>query len=471
MKFQRMLMRFLNWKLAALLIVAFVISTSSCRREKVLTDSSAKLEFSTDTVIFDTVFTTVGSTTSWFTVHNKNSQKINISKIWLQSGTQSNFRINADGVSGTEIKDVEILANDSIFVFAEVTLDPNSGTTPLIVEDSIMFSTNGNTQKVVMTAWGQDAYFHHNVHVNGTWATDKPHVIYGVARVDSGNTLNIQAGTRVHVHGKSRLQVYNNSKLNVKGTFENPVKFCGDRLEEDYQDKPGQWVGIEFYIPGESKIEFADIQNAEFGITVDSAGTDTVFINNTVINNSLSSGMRVRGGNVTAVNCLVSNAGLNLGVFWYGGNLRFNHCTFANYWAGSRSAATFSMKNYRIIGNSIDYRPFNKADFVNCVFYGNNDEEFEMDTVGVEQGASSPIYKFENCLLKTDEDEGADFESTKYYINVVENKDPKFVDPQNNDFHLSAGSVCVERGKATSVSQDIEQKNRTGVPDIGCYEL
>jgi len=155
----------------------------SCKKNNLLTSSNFNIETSSDTILFDTLFTTIGSTTKRFKCYNHNSGTINISNISLQNGTNSPFRINIDGESGVDFKDISILEGDSIFIFVEVTIDPNGTSLPLVVEDQIIFETNGNFNKVVLNAWGQDAYFHVNEIVQGTWTNDKPHVIYGVAAV------------------------------------------------------------------------------------------------------------------------------------------------------------------------------------------------------------------------------------------------------------------------------------------------
>ena len=71
------------------------------------TDPSVKLSFSTDTVLFDTVFTTVGSTTKQLRVRNTDKNAIVISSIKLAGGSSSPFRINVDGIPTTEATDVE----------------------------------------------------------------------------------------------------------------------------------------------------------------------------------------------------------------------------------------------------------------------------------------------------------------------------------------------------------------------------
>ena len=136
--------------LSAFLSVLCFISFTACKKEKLLTDSNATLEFSDDTIAFDTVFTSIGSATEVFVVRNTYDQPVKIGSVYIASGSGSNYGLNVNGVPGKSFIDVEIGANDSIWIFVEVTVDPNSGTTPLIVEDAIMFNTNGHQQHVVL---------------------------------------------------------------------------------------------------------------------------------------------------------------------------------------------------------------------------------------------------------------------------------------------------------------------------------
>ena len=70
------------------------------QKDVLITDSSAQLTFSNDTILFDTVFTTVGTVTKNFKIINPHNQPINISSIDLASGTSSDYRINVDGIPG-----------------------------------------------------------------------------------------------------------------------------------------------------------------------------------------------------------------------------------------------------------------------------------------------------------------------------------------------------------------------------------
>ena len=164
---------------------------SSCKKD--LLFSNENLSFSEDTVLFDTIFTTVGSTTKRLKIYNTSGQPVKVQRVVLLGGESSPFRVNLDGISGTEFTDFVIPANDSLFMFVEVTLGNNNVNDPLIIEDIVEFETNGKTQSVQLAAWGQDAYFHYQDSVEGVWPSDKPHVVYDYTLVGEGKELTIQA--------------------------------------------------------------------------------------------------------------------------------------------------------------------------------------------------------------------------------------------------------------------------------------
>ena len=182
-----------------LLIIATMVLFSSCRKENSLsTNPNHKLSFSTETVMFDTVFTSIGSATHQLKIYNSQQEDLNISEIRLMGGESSRFRFNIDGEYGTEFRDKRIPAHDSLFSFLNVTIDPNDLRTPFVVEDSVMFVTNGNTQFVKLVAWGQNArYIVADTKINGYpkfkivadsleithWTNELPYVIYGYALI------------------------------------------------------------------------------------------------------------------------------------------------------------------------------------------------------------------------------------------------------------------------------------------------
>ena len=71
------------------LLTVFVLLTvlaglSSCYKEKLTTNPEDKLTFSTDTLSFDTVLTSISTVTRYFKVYNPHDLSIEISEIRLE---------------------------------------------------------------------------------------------------------------------------------------------------------------------------------------------------------------------------------------------------------------------------------------------------------------------------------------------------------------------------------------------------
>ena len=110
-----------------IIVLGFVLAFASCKKEVDFSDNnSLKLAFSTDTITFDTVFTSIGSSTRQLMIYNDNNENLKISSIRLESGNMSQFAVNIDGESGYDFSDIEIYSKDSIFVFVRYgrLLDP-----------------------------------------------------------------------------------------------------------------------------------------------------------------------------------------------------------------------------------------------------------------------------------------------------------------------------------------------------------
>lgn len=124
-----------------------------------ISDKNTKLNFSEDTVLFDTVFTQVGSATRQLKIYNPYKKKLLVKRIWLAGGANSQFKLNIDGVPGNMATDIELMPNDSLYIFVEVTVNPLNVNSPMIVSDSVFFETNESIQDVDLVAWGQDAHY------------------------------------------------------------------------------------------------------------------------------------------------------------------------------------------------------------------------------------------------------------------------------------------------------------------------
>lgn len=475
-----------------IIIVAIAVSTFfSCRDvEEFTTDPSAMLDFSTDTVQFDTIFTSIGSATQVFKIYNRNNQAIT-SNIELAGNTHSNFHLNIDGQATRKLENYEISAHDSLFVFVEVMVDPQDSNSPMIIKDSIMCYTNGNSQKINLIAYGQDVHLYNkSVLQTQTWIADKPYLIYNSILVDSLETLTIEAGAQIHFHNQSALWVL--GTLHVQGTAEDPVVFQGDRLESYYDDKPGQWWGR--YISGDSidyltgcihfwqgstnnTIDHAIIKNGTKGIQVDVAPDQSpnLILSNSKIHNMSSIGLLAQTAIMAVYNTEISNCGHYAVALSYGGIYEFYHTTIANYYAwDTRNNEALAMNNYYFYDDT--YTAFNfSAYFYNSIIYGNLENELIIDQY-IEDG-NTFTFKFDHCLMKLND--SFDTSDEDVFANLIKNEDPKFMNTGNHsgtlDFRLDTLSVAKDTGSIEFLDLfpiDMLGNDRKldGKPDLGAYE-
>lgn len=466
----------LRFRLIPISILIF-LAAFSCKKETFNTDNEATVRFSTDTVHFDTVFTTIGSTTHNFKVYNPYNKSLKISSISLAAGNNSFFRLNINGISANHMNDVEIGPNDSIYIFAEVKIDPLNQNNPLVIKDSIVFVTNGNIQDVKLVAYGQDVHLINGLVIESSsiWSNDKPYLVYNSMLVDSGVTLTVTAGTVIYFHHQSRMYVL--GTLIANGTKDEPVVFRHDRLEQWYNNIPGQWVGL-YFVPGskDNVLNYCEIKNAIIGIQVDTLANlsqPTLTLSNSKILNMNAAGIYARGSTVLSYNTVIANCGQYAIALTIGGAYRFYHCTVYNAWAYSnRQTPSVILNNYYLDVNGIyQVRPLSEAFFGNCIVYGNKDSEIELDAF---PSAGVFNFKFENTLLKISPD--INTQNPANWLDIFKNNSPGFKNAGNNDFSLDTLAFAKDKGKLSLVFSewvyDINSNNRTadGYPDIGAYE-
>jgi hypothetical protein len=468
------------------------------------TDPGARLEFSLDTLRFDTVFTEVGSATRLFKVYNRNDQPLRISNVRLENSESSFFRMNVDGRPGDEASEVEVWANDSIYVFVEVTIDPDQplSVSPFVIEDRVVFETNGNTQSVNLEAWGQNANYIPSRFSRGTltvlpcpggeltWDDPKPYVLYGILAINDC-LLTIPAGTHVYVHGgvamtdidgqtisfnDGRLGTGPTGSIHILGTKEEPVIIQGDRLEEAFLDEPGQWVGLYFGQGSKNNIiRNATIRNSIFGVYADS--TANVQLDDVAIYNTASSGLIGFRSTINATNCLIYNNGFTSLQLIQGGDYTFNYCTVASYGV---DASALAMTNFFCYDDPLfcnvrrDYRL--NASFENCILFGSRRDELEFADISGGQLGWFNI-SFENCVVRVEElleqQDGLYFNFFNEQCDNCLNGDREtilFVDANGDDYHLDSLSVADGFAKPNAIQFDIEGNERDPVmPDAGLF--
>ncbi|MBQ9253584.1 MAG: hypothetical protein IJ180_02295 [Bacteroidales bacterium] len=487
----------LFWVSVVLMFCLCNIILSSCTNEEdYATGKNVQLKFSSDTISFDTIFTTVGSVTKQVRIFNRENAPVKIDRIFLGGGQSSYYRLNVDGDTSLVAKNIEIGAKDSIFVFVRVEIEPNNQNTPLLVQDSIVVAFNGKEQYIQLVSYGQDAYYHKPTHslgengkkyslaneggaecgieINGnniTWKNDKPHIILGTCVVDSAYTLYLQSGTNIYMDNKAEMWVYKDGSIQAQGTTNSPVLFSSIRYQDRYSSIPGQWGGIWLMVGSKDNVmDNVIVKNASIGIMADSCVTNnpTLHISNSFIENCSQIGLYSRGANIRGENLIVQNTGSYTVALSLGGEYEFIGCTFANYWYydNNRKNAVLVLNDWYESTVGIQVRSITKADFYNTVIYGSlSGDEIEFDLYENSQS----VYKFDHCLIKSNSFNN----NSSFASNCLFNTDPNFVDVYSNDLHPNQNSPLIGNGDGvwnSLLAFDIFGVLRKDPPTIGAIE-
>jgi hypothetical protein len=490
-----------NFICILLLGLMYGLIFTGCHKDELITDRGAGLSFSTDTVYFDTLLTTLGSTTGHFKIYNEHDQPIEISDLYLAGGSNSFFRLNVDGSQGREFHNIRIESGDSIYVFVALTIDPLDQNNPLIIKDSVVCLTNDNLQHVELIAYGQDVHiYRRKIFKTETWTAEKPYLIEDYAVIDSNEILTIDAGTRIYLTNNSILFVW--GKLIANGTPEAPILFTGSRFDAQYENVAGQWGSIFFHQKSTgNKLDHVIIKNAQQGMLVGYPDNDShteIELKNCMILNTATIGIYTFNGTINAYNTIVADCGYFALLALMGGTYNFYHCTFSNVSAYYPDGVDENVKRYKyrsypsiVFSNyadyydlDIDYRIIDvtysndiNLNFYNSIIYGTQESEVYFDTIP----SAGLNYSFDHCLLKLPDDSLAHFDTT-LFISVLRNVDPGFLNDSialgEYDFQLDSVSPAINAGSPDIINRipgleyDFNGNLRTsdGLPDLGAYE-
>jgi hypothetical protein len=434
------------------------------KRETFSTQLDEPLEFSTDTVFFDTVFVTIGSATYNFKVYNRNPEGVKVN-IRLAGGENSKYRLNINGRATLNYEGVEIPANDSIYIFAEVTIDPNNELEPFAVLDSVIFETNNSFQSVKLLSLGQNINFFNNVLIENSmiWDNSKPILLFNDVLIGENATVNILPGTEIYCYNGARLLV--NGTLIAAGQKDNPIVFSTHRKEASYENTPGQWFGIWFLSNSINNVmEHTTIQNSVVGARVDSlpnVGRFKLSLNKCIIRHVSSVGILGFSTSIFVENSLIHSCGQYGIVGNLGGDYFVNHCTIDNSLVlVPRQTPSVSFDNAVFTDASgKDYGFGLKAEVTNSIIYGNRENEIQLINDTKIPQSFDTLFNY-NIIKHS----SYRFNNTNFV-----NRNPEFVSFQNGDYYLQNNSVGIGNG-IYNVAEDLENNTRRNPPNIGCYE-
>lgn len=441
----------------------------ACRKEdSSYYDPESPLIFSNDSVKFDTIFTSIVSTTQRVKIFNPSKEDLLISNIKLAGGEKSSYRININGVAATNLDKFKIKGRDSANLFVRLNISPTESTSPFLVSDSITFTTNGQLQNIQLQAFGQNVRILKAITLSNstTWDKKLPYVVYDSVKVLPGAILTIEGGSRIYFHQRARLSIAGTLKVN--GSVNDSVTFASDRKEKLYSEVPGQWDGI--YLQKSSSnnvIKHATLKNALIGLSVQEGANDAnprLILANSIVKNMEVAGILGYSTSIVGLNNLVLNCGKHLLYCSNGGNYNFKQNTFANYYSyGIRTTPSLFFSDYLLSGPAHN----TNVTLINNIIWGNQTDELILDEKGQQfvRAIRSNLIKARDRRL---------IETTNIF-----NTDPSFKDINRNNFHLTTNSSASNKGENLSgdpffdawLKRDQKTKERIFPSDLGCYEI
>lgn len=469
------------------------------------------LTFSRDTVSFDTVITTLKSPIKELKVFNLNDKPLLISSVQLEKGETSQFNLNVDGFSGSQFQDIEIRANDSIFVIVDVKPNANGEETPILFEDHILFTLNGVTQKVLLEAYGQDVYFWDGVILSADTIINqsKPILISDSLVIEEGVNMEINEGVTFYMGKDAYIHVKGTVKAN--GTLENPVTFRGKRtdymLSIPYELVPGQWGGFNFDSDSYgNEFNYVNIRNGRSGMNFEPSDPtrNKIRLKNVVLTNCTNYLIHSVNSKITAENCEFSNS-VNSLLTLIGGDYEFVHCTIANCFQSAQDRGWPNSENRTLHLSTIYYPPvknkeetpepitypITKVNFYNSIIWGGRQTYSEIKITIEEDNPDAYIHflfhnciipgekinkeEFQNCIFVKPVITPAELEKPLYFRLIQRNHPEKEVFYPMFDFGLQKDSPARDAADpafSEKLPLDLRGNSRLedSKPDIGAYE-
>ena len=482
-----------SWLLYIVLSLGVLcMGITSCQPDDIqLNTAEAQLKFSHDSLLFDTVFTAMGSSTKRMMVYNPHRNALQIERVELKNG--KSFFINLDGENQLEnMRDITLSGGDSLFLFVRADIDPMQSDNPVLVEDTLVFYVNQKAQNIYLQAYGQNVTIIREkdkfIQMNDlVLSNTKPYLIYDTLVV-AGN-LTIEPGVTLYMHTGAMIYVYGN--VTAQGTLENPIVIRGDRTDMLFDSVPysaasGQWEGIylihlEDWDTPAYDLDYVDILSGSIGIYALSdnpAERPKMSLKNARIHNHSKYGLVLQNVDATVVNTEISNCA-SYCIYLAGGTHDFIHNTIASYYGFPYTTINIhnNMLAEDVAAVYINHLSKNKAptisSFYNCIITGarkNNvmlatplPEYYEGTFVGNYLRADSLSSSFAQQNRYASDSDSVVFRNV-YYLS----REYKYYDFQLDS--LSPARALADSTIAQQYPYDRLGIRRKSRPDAGCYE-
>lgn len=472
-----------------LLFIVLACLFVGCSQYRVTDDPTCILQFSHDTLRFDTVFTEQGSATLQLMVYNRNAQALLIDRVTLAEGTA--FRVNVDGEQQLEhLTHLQLDGGDSLFVFVRVDIDPTHQNTPVLVSDKLSFHmTTGRTQEVTLEAWGQDVtrlgkQGEKQYLVNAHFTADKPYLITDTLIIQGD--LTIDAGATLYMHNGACLYALGN--VTAEGTQVAPVVICGDRLDRLFDSVPyryasGSWNGL-YLITEQANVQYqlsyVDILSGNIGLYCYSERNEDLpqlRMDGCRIHNHALYGLVLIHTDALITNSEISNCA-SYCVYCSGGMHEFVHSTVASYYGYTNIRIQATPKEDAaavFIDNLSKTKPATNTSFYNSIITGWLPNQLVVATPFDQYypGTFLGNYLKTDTLALPHAAENTYWQATDT-AEVFRNTFYRYKEYVYYNFQLDSMSPAI--GIADSLTAQLYPTDRLGVsrlnvrPDAGCYQ-
>ncbi|MGN0234769.1 MAG: hypothetical protein ACI4BD_00430 [Paludibacteraceae bacterium] len=339
-----------------ILFLSLVCLLVGCQADRITEDPTCRLAFSKDTVLFDTVFTTIGSSTQTLMVVNPNKNALRIERVGMASGKY--FRVNVNGEplgegispqQGEPEGAFTIAGGDSIFVFIRATIDPQNSNSPVFIRDTLLFGLPQGVQQVILEAYGQDVVLIRTAKRRTEYARDfvfkqdKPYLIYDSVLV--GGKMTIEAGATLYMHQGAA--IFALGDVEAVGTLNQPVTLRGDRLDRLFDSVPyryaaGMWDGLYLLNYKDApratySFDYLHCEGGNIGLYCYSERTQdlpSLTLTNSRLHNYALYGAVLQNTDATIANTEISNCA-SYCLYLDGGEYDIVHTTIASYFGST----------------------------------------------------------------------------------------------------------------------------------------
>ncbi len=440
----------------------------SCR-DRVRLDRSALLEYSSDTILLDTIISDMGTRTRQWKIFNRSEGRIQIDNISLQSGTETQYIVNVDGQMVGNGVQRELRPGDSLFLFVQAKLKESGTDTALLRREFLSVSYNSRTDNIPIISYGQDVYKLYGQSI-GTqrWSGKKPFLIFDSLHIQAGQTLTISEGVTVFCHAGARIIA--DGGLVCEGTMLQPVVFKSDNWDTSYYDIPNQWGSIilrdsmaQYRFSHTRMLRGTNGLIAKFG-SMNSASQ--IIIENSEILYMGSAGIVAENTNLICSNTVIGNCSAYALIIGGIGSYRIVHSTLAKMNAVfSESVPLLTIKHPKQPGLSV-----NVANSIIVSSQGNTKSRYSEISITDSLGAD---ILFEQCIISVDAKQATD----PHFVGCYVRQDTSRIFKYDSDpiFLLDSVSVARDYGLPGLMGdQTIDRlgnaRNVDSAPDAGAYE-